>query len=176
MSKLRELQLFRHAKSEAPSVEKTDKERAITDKGKKAVGKIRNWLTESALMPDYVLVSSAHRTRQTFKRLCPDGQIPHQFLDELYLASPQQILTCLKEVPSHYNRVMVIGHNPGIHELTNHLANIQPAETLLFPTATMAHLVMPNDWSQLAQGDGKLVHFIKHKELNLKQQETKLAE
>lgn len=168
MSSLRELQLLRHAKSDAPSFTQEDKLREISDKGKKAISKIKHWLEEEALIPDFVLVSSALRAQQTFKRLCPDQKIPHQISDELYLASADQIKRLLKQIPEHYQRVMVIGHNPGLHDLASQLTNAQPAHTLLFPTSTLAHIVLPSNWEMLSQGEGKLVHLIKPKTLSSK--------
>lgn len=168
MAKLRELQLLRHAKSNHKQPVPSDKERTISDKGKKSASKMRHWLQEQQLLPDYVLVSSATRAQQTFKRLFPEQTIPFQTLDELYLATAEGMLTLLRQVPSNYHRVMLIGHNPGLVNFSDAL-NEQPIEQIsLFPTCALAHYVLPSQWSELNWAEGKLINFVNPKALHKK--------
>ncbi|WP_051453397.1 SixA phosphatase family protein [Hydrogenovibrio kuenenii] len=166
--RLRELLLVRHAKSDWKE-DLDDKERPISEKGKKAASRLGHWLQENNLMPSYALVSPAQRAQQTFKRLKVDKDIcPQITLDQLYLATLDELIEVLAEIPKHYERVMIIGHNPGLEELAQFLeyeSHCEDCETRLFPTGSLAHFILPNSWKNLNAGAGKLVQFIRPKDV-----------
>lgn len=169
-SKLREILLLRHAKSDWKNPETEDINRPISDKGKKAACKIAHWLNEHELLPQLVLVSPAKRTEQTLKRLNLPKQIPVRVLDELYLADLETLIEVLSQIEKKYTRVMLIGHNPGFEKLTQWLTQPkeQPSETRLFPTSSLAHIILPQHWGKLLAGEGRLMNFIRPKEVKLK--------
>ncbi len=74
----------------------------------------------------------------------------------------------LSEVPTDAERVMLIGHNPGFEMLMAHLTKTtSDSSARLFPTAALAHFIMPNDWKSLPLGSGKLANFVRPKEIQL---------
>lgn len=165
---LRELMLLRHAKSDWKDDTLADLERPLADKGKKSICKISHWLHDQALLPDLILVSPAKRTRQTLKRLKLPKTIPIEVHTELYLANLTTLTSLLAQVPSHYERVLIIGHNPGLEALMRFLSQKQQNHTLkLFPTASLAHFVMPFNWQTLNAGSGRLTQFIRPKDITL---------
>ena len=163
-SKLRELILLRHAKSDWQQTELADIDRPLSSKGKKTATKMGKWIKNQALLPDLILVSPAVRTQQTLKRVCNECPANAIVVPELYMADLTALKTILAQAPTA-QRVMLIGHNPGLERLFNYLCN-QPLEQEinLFPTAALAHFIMPNNWSSLEAGDGRLAQFVRPKE------------
>lgn len=165
---LRELLLLRHAKSNWKDDTLADLERPLADKGKKSLCKIAHWLQEQALIPDLILISPAKRTRQTLKRLKLPKNIPTEIHTELYMANLETFKKLLSGVPSQYERVLIIGHNPGLESLMHFLSQKQPnLPSKLFPTASLAHFVMPHHWQSLSQGSARLTQFIRPKDIQL---------
>ena len=172
-TKLRELILLRHAKSEWKQSELTDIERPLSDRGKKNATKMGRWLKEQTLIPDLILVSPAQRAQQTLRRICSEFSANAVTIDALYLADLPTLLHTLSETPSA-ERVMIIGHNPGLeslfnflnHETSQNTAEVTNTETItLFPTCSLAHFILPQSWNTLEKGDGKLLQFIRSKDL-----------
>jgi phosphohistidine phosphatase len=70
-------------------------------------------------VPELVLCSSARRTRQTADRMTAAMQPPPDLLvtGRLYGSGIDAILTELEGVGDDIGSVMVVGHNPGIHQV-----------------------------------------------------------
>ncbi len=167
-SKLRELMLLRHAKSDWKQPDLMDIDRPLSDKGKKNALKMGKWLKSQNLMPDLILVSPAQRAQQTLRRICSECPANKITVDELYLAELNTLQKVLADAPAAM-RVMIIGHNPGLEHLYRFLHNEQEEDSIhLFPTASLAHFILPQDWHNLEQGDGKLTQFIRPKDIQLK--------
>ena len=179
-NKLRELILLRHAKSEWKNTDLADMDRPLSDKGKKSAAKLGKWLKTESLTPDLILVSPAKRAQQTLRRISSENSVNTVTVDELYLADLETLLKVLSETPPA-SRVMIIGHNQGLERLLSYLQhddsddttdtspaqNENPDRVHLFPTASLAHFVLPYDWNSLEEGDGKLIQFIRAKDITL---------
>lgn len=166
-SKLRELMLLRHAKSAWKDREISDIERPLSDKGKKSASKLGKWLKQQNLMPDLILVSPATRAQQTLRRICNECSATAITVEALYLAEIDQLQQVLADAP-FAERIMLIGHNPGLEQLFNLLiSETKPSHVQLFPTCSMAHLILPSDWSSIEAGDGKLQQFVTPKDIKL---------
>jgi phosphohistidine phosphatase len=167
-SKLRELMLLRHAKSDWKQTDLLDVDRPLSDKGKKNARKVGKWLKSQNLMPDLILVSPAQRAQQTLRRICSECPANTVTVDALYLAELGTLRKVLAEAPSA-ERVMIIGHNPGLELLYRFLHNKPEEDCIhLFPTSSLAHFILPQDWHNLEQGDGKLTQFVRPKEIKFK--------
>lgn len=171
---LKELLLLRHAKSDWKDPALEDMERPISDKGKKAACKIAQWIQEHELIPELVLVSPAKRTQQTLNRLDLPKSTQIQTLEALYLADLTTLQRIISQLEAPVSRVMLIGHNPGFEKLTQWLTQtLSPTDPRLFPTASLAHIILPPHWQDLHAGDGRLANFIRPKEINLKKNKGK---
>ena len=121
-------------------------------------------------MPDVVLVSSARRTRQTLEALAPWDETPIiEPMDQLYLATQSQILNIIRGVSETVRSLMVVGHNPGMHDVamllagahamaSNALMTRQLAEG--FPAGALAEFTVARSWRDLDEGGGRLVRFL----------------
>lgn len=172
---MRQLLLLRHAKSSWDDGGLEDRERPLNQRGRAAAGALREAMRNLGLTPDLVLVSPAARTRQTLAALEPWDETP--LVDEvaaLYLADPDQLLMVLRAVPETTRSVMLVGHNPGLQELTLKLigpAALQPADPDIhrlmenFPTAGLVEFAVAGPWSTLDQGGARLQRFLDPREL-----------
>lgn len=109
--------LMRHAKAERRSTSGEDFDRALTETGREDAALMGRVLAKEGLVPDLVLVSAARRTQDTWEALSaafPKAKI--EVRRDLYNASAPALLEAAEEAEAR--TVMVIAHNPGVHELT----------------------------------------------------------
>lgn len=165
---MRELVLFRHAKSSWDDPALDDADRPLNERGTKAAVRMGAWLHENDLIPDHVLCSTAVRTRATLTLAQSEwpGQPEIAFHDELYLATPAAILKYIQALPGDCRRAAVIGHNPGLHALCLQLIGNGPRKlmreiAMKYPTAAIAHIsFQDDDWASVGTAQGRLEHFI----------------
>jgi phosphohistidine phosphatase len=103
---------------------------------------------ERNLLPDHVLCSTATRARETIKLFAQGARLkaPVDFLDALYLAEPAAILREIRAHARSSERVMVVGHNPGLESLVS----ILTGERVDLATTALAECILPVDrWSKL---------------------------
>lgn len=154
----RELLLLRHAKSDWAGPTGSDFERPLAGRGKKEAPKVGQWLRRQGLVPDWVVSSPARRARQTTRRVCEGlGIDSAQVVWEprVYEAEAGTLLAVLGASPPAARRVLLVGHNPGLENLLAYLwgdACVVPEDGKLLPTAAVAWLELPEDWSALAYG------------------------
>ncbi len=163
----RELLILRHAKSAWNTEARTDLERPLAKRGKRDCPRVGGWLEEQGLVPDVIVSSPAKRARQTARRTATAMGFPKDAVsydERLYEAGVGDLLTVLADCPSDARRAMIVGHNPGLEALVVFLAGgaiPEPADDKLLPTATVAHFRMPDDWSGVASGAGRLVTIMR---------------
>jgi len=109
--------LMRHAKTEAWTEGLDDHGRALTDQGHRAAETIGLALKAQSWRPERAIVSTARRTRETWAHMAglfPECEV--QFDESLYLAGERGIADLINEQDGA-GCLMVIGHNPGLHDL-----------------------------------------------------------
>lgn len=172
---MRRLMLLRHAKTETDAPSGQDHDRRLDDRGHSDAGEIGHWIARNPPFPDLVLVSSAVRAQQTWnlvweamKDRVPAPEV--ETLDELYGAEPAQLLRIVRLASaSDPKRLMLVGHNPGMHELALMLAGHgeKAARKALednMPTSGLAVLDFDiDDWTDVAFRRGKLALFVSPK-------------
>lgn len=172
---MRQLLLLRHAKSSWDDPRLSDHARPLNARGRRAAKAMAVAMRDLGLTPDVVLVSSARRTLQTLEALGPlDGPPLVEPMDDLYLAPWQRLLDVLRQVPDTARSVLVIGHNPGLHDLA--LALTGPGGMALsggdgqrlaeaFPTGALAEFAIATPWPMLSAGGGRLLRFLQPADL-----------
>jgi phosphohistidine phosphatase len=167
---MRQLLILRHAKSSWDDASLPDRDRPLNKRGRHAAAIMRRAMQAHGLSPDLVLVSAAKRTMQTLEALEPWDETPLiEPMESLYLATSDQYLAALQAVPETVRSVLLIGHNPGLHDLALLLmAPRPPGEAAQaahrlgagFPTAALAEMTVSTPWSELAPGGARLVRFL----------------
>ena len=179
---MRQLLLLRHAKSSWDDAAQSDHARPLNPRGRTAARAMRDVFRNLGLVPDVVLVSSARRTRQTLDALAPWDDTPIiEPMDGLYLATPDQILTIISGVAETVRSLMIVGHNPALHELAMTLtgahamsSNGHIGHQLAdgFPAGALAEFTVANSWRTLgpqtgtADSAGRLVRFVRPRDLS----------
>jgi phosphohistidine phosphatase len=157
----RELLLLRHGKSDW-NTGLPDFERPLKERGRRGAQQLGNWLQQQGLIPDLILSSDAERARGTALEACRTMGLPLariQWEPRIYAGGLKQLLAVLRDQSAGPARVLLVGHNPGLELLLQHLAGPDleaPADGKLLPTATLARLQMPDDWEALAEGCAQL--------------------
>ncbi|NLS67504.1 histidine phosphatase family protein [Bradyrhizobium brasilense] len=172
---MRRLLLLRHAKTEHDAPSGHDQDRRLDERGHRDAAEIGGWIARHPPLPNLVLVSPAVRTRQTWEIvrevLKGAGHAPKvEFVPDLYGADPVQLLTAIRMASaSDPKRLMLIGHNPGMHELALTLTGSgdEAAKRALgdnLPTSGLAVFdFATDDWNDVSFRRGKLVLFVSPK-------------
>ncbi len=153
------LTLIRHAEA-ASGDEVADHERPLTGAGRQQAHALGRWLAEQGERPSVLHCSSARRVLETVEAmlsLLPAGARPEASRD-LYLASAGQLLERVRETPSAHASLWIVGHNPGMAELSLRLAGQGEAPALRrmagrFPPAACVRITFSHDqWSAVEPG------------------------
>lgn len=167
------LYILRHAKTEAGSAHQDDKSRRLVERGINAAQITGAFLYRQRIHPDKVICSDAVRTRQTWEQM---ESVYHdvqnvEFTPKLYLASANEMTGLLAGLPDAVKSVMLIGHNPGVHQLCLKFAKSGDEDLLdemhlKFPTCALAMIDLGETaWDDLAHVRGTLVDYITPKML-----------
>lgn len=139
---------MRHAKAERNGPDGSDFSRPLSPRGHDQARRVGNRLTDHGLVPSFALVSGAARTRETWaevSRNFPDCEV--RFEDRLYSETCPEVKARIETLmeSDQSGGVMIIGHNPTMHELCLELmsqASAAPGDLSRvaqgFPTATAA--------------------------------------
>ncbi len=158
---MHQLLLLRHAKAAREAPGQPDRDRPLAPRGARDAAALGQTMRRLGLTPDLVLVSPALRTRQTLAALEPWDDTPLiEPMDPLYLADAATLAALLAEVPETVRSLLLIGHNPGLHDLARRLAATAPGAAVeaRFPTAALAEFALPGRWDRLA--GARLIRFL----------------
>ena len=170
---MRRLLLMRHAKTETDAPSGKDFDRRLDDRGLTDAAAMGAWLHRHPPLPDLALVSTAERARQTWDLVAAeleDAQPTVAHLEELYGAGPAELLSAIRDAAvEDPQRLMLVGHNPGLHELALGLIGIDDASGRKaiagnLPTGSIVVIDFEiEDWNDVAFRAGKLVQFVSPK-------------
>jgi len=172
---MRRLMLLRHAKTENEAPSGRDEDRRLDNRGHRDAAEIGSWIGHHPPFPDLVLVSHAMRALQTWqiaweamKELVSEPEV--ELVPELYGADVSQLLETIRDASSaDPKRLMLVGHNPGMHELVLALAGGgdragRNALTDNLPTSGLAIFDFDlDDWADVAFRRGRLAAFVSPK-------------
>ena len=150
------LHLLRHAKSSWDDPAVPDADRPLAARGERAAAKLARRLAREGVAPRLVLCSAARRARQTLELILPALGAPEVLVEDgLYAAGAAALLSRLRKLPAGVREVLLIGHNPGIHELALLLAGSGAPASLRerFPTGALISLRLESaTWAGVERG------------------------
>jgi phosphohistidine phosphatase len=158
----RTLVLLRHAKAANPPAV-ADIDRPLTARGHADAAAAGAWLSHRGFVPDLVVCSPSRRTRETWHgvALALTSAPDVRYDDEVYAASARDLLDLVCSVDDATVTVLMVGHNPGISQLstllgdTGDTGDTGDAEDLR--TAGAAVHRFDGHWAECTQGSANLV-------------------
>lgn len=170
---MKRLILLRHAKTEAWNEGLSDKDRKLVSRGHSDAENIARELVGMGWTADGALVSSARRTRETWRHIAAEmPKCEAKLCDDLYLAGTPAIEKLIAGAAAGYETLLVVGHNPGLHDM---------ALLILRQAGSLDHQAAKRLWEKLPTGSAilfeseedeafipvhfRLSHFIRPKDL-----------
>lgn len=157
---------MRHAKSDWGDPAERDFDRPLNKRGRHDAPRMGEWLRREGLIPDWVLSSPARRAEDTGTKVCRALGLEAESIriePRIYDASLTVLLAVLAACPAERRLVLLIGHNPGLEELLDHLvrgSGTLPEGDKTLPTAAVACVRLPSDWRRLAAGCGRVERWM----------------
>jgi phosphohistidine phosphatase len=164
---MRRLLLLRHAKTERAEAGERDQDRKLTARGRADAAVIGAYLARHRLVPDIVLISPARRAVETWTLIADTlAKAPRAVSDaRIYNADPPALVGLIREAQQP-SSLLVVGHNPGLHDLAVQLiasGDVEARERIneKLPTSGLVVIDFPfDDWSRLQLNSGRLERFV----------------
>ena len=155
---MKTLILIRHAKSLKDAAYSDDHERPLNEVGIKDAPLLGKFLKKEKIFPDLVISSTALRAKMTteliLEELNPSINVVYD--SRLYFEDHNSILNIISEIDNSINKIMIIGHNPDIFNLTDKIIK----EDFPYPKFSTCGVAIINfkidDWYDILENKGKL--------------------
>lgn len=166
---MKTLFLLRHAKSDWPAGAR-DFDRPLNARGKAAALAMGEELRRLGLAADHILASPAARVEETLAMVADGygGRMAVNFHEDLYLAAPETLLGFIRETEDRHERLLVVGHNPGLQRLALQLDAAGPAHDMIaakYPTGALTEIELPVErWAETEE-PGRILRFLRPRDL-----------
>lgn len=158
--------VLRHGKSRR-DLPLPDRARPLAESGRLDIPRVARYAATKGFLPELILCSPAVRARETVELFQKETEDEADVVcvQDLYLASVEEVLSCLGTVPADTARTMVVGHNPGLEDLCFRLAASGfPHDHL--PTGSLAVFAVDDDgWGAVSPSTTRLVELVRPKDL-----------
>src|SRR5256714_13995392 len=150
---MKTLFLMRHEKSSCDDPAWSDKDRPLSDRGRRDAPKMGKRLAKRDVKPDLILSSPARRALTTAeiipKKL--DYKLKHIVVDDrLYAGAVHDLRNVVHKLGGKLERVMLFGHNPDLTELAHRLSS----EITHMPTCAVAEFMFSaKSWSNIGKAN-----------------------
>jgi phosphohistidine phosphatase len=168
---MHQLHLLRHTKSSWDD-DADDHERPLNRRGRESARLIGETLPKAIGALDLVLCSTALRARETAALALEGYKLAPKirYEDGLYLATPETLVSRLRKLDEACGAVMVVGHNPGLHELATALADpgssgFSNLANGKFPTGVRVRFVVATSWAEIGSVRHRLIDYVTVKSL-----------
>jgi phosphohistidine phosphatase len=165
------LTLLRHAKSGWDDPVMRDFDRPLNPRGRRAAATVAREMRRLGLSFERVIASPARRVVETLQEVeHAFGRLAPSYDERIYLASTETLVEVARETHDAVERLLIVGHNPGLEELVLRLSAegaLRSEVALKYPTATLAemHFEAPS-WRQIRDGAATLARFIRPRDLD----------
>jgi phosphohistidine phosphatase len=166
------LTLLRHAKSGWDDPVKRDFDRPLNPRGRRAARTVGREMRSLGLSFDRAVASPARRVVETIEEVASSfGPLAPDYDERVYLASAETLIELVRETPDRIERLLLVGHNPGLEELALFLAGregpLRAEVAVKYPTGTLAEIALPTvHWREVDEGQGTIVRFIRPRDLD----------
>jgi phosphohistidine phosphatase len=132
--------------------------RNLSGKGRRQAESIGQWMSENGVMPDWIICSSAKRTKSTAK-ICSEKvgyKKSIRFEDSLYNAGSDTYLDIIAVLNNKYDSVMMVGHNPAISAIVTILTGVRLD---MSPCMLVCIEIDLDEWISVKDANGTLRWF-----------------
>ncbi|MFY9837598.1 MAG: histidine phosphatase family protein [Xanthobacteraceae bacterium] len=159
--------LLRHAKTERAAPGGRDHDRKLMKRGRADAPVLGAYMAHHDLAPDLALVSPAVRAQETWALAAAAfDKIPDMETDNrLYPGNTQKLLDLIAE-PRKVRKLLIVGHNPSLHEFALQLiasGDVKAREQLhdKLPTSGLVVIDLPiDDWALVRRHAARLERFV----------------
>lgn len=166
---MRTLYITRHAKSSWSQPGLDDFHRPLNERGLRDAPFMAKVFASRNEPIDLLVSSTAVRALSTARVFARELGIPSDRILEdrsIYLAELPALIKRVNQLPDSAERVMLVGHNPGLSELVDHFGDGDLGE---LPTCAVVRLdLLIDTWAEATMGLGTVVwndHPKRHPEL-----------
>jgi phosphohistidine phosphatase len=171
---MKTLILLRHAKSGWDDPIRRDFDRPLNPKGRKAARRVGRELRAQGVTFDAVVASPAVRVVETLADFGEGYGSPIQprYDGRIYLGSVATLLDVVREADDEAERLLLVGHNPGVERLAMLLTRadgdgLRSEVSEKYPTATVAEIRLPAEhWRDVEAGTGWIERFVRPRDLD----------
>ena len=120
------LYLVRHAKSSWEYPQLDDFERPLNHRGRNNAPFMGDVLKKRGVSPDLILSSPANRAATTARIIAAKINYSLEdimYTESMYGAGEGKMIDLIKSMHNDINKLMIVGHNPGMTHLANSLGN-----------------------------------------------------
>lgn len=156
------LTLLRHGKSDWDAPYARDFDRPLKERGRRDAPLMGCCLAALGLLPDLIVSSPARRARKTAELFqeAVDYHGSIRWEETIYGASVGELMAVVRRLPEEAEHVVLVGHNPGLEELSARLIGVPalgPNMGLRLPTAALAHIRLAvQQWRDVQPDSGQL--------------------
>ncbi len=152
------LYLVRHSNAENPlSGQHSDFDRKLTQQGIERAHSLGNQLADQRAPIAKIITSSANRTQTTASILAEHLNLSTTQIaatDILYNANSADILSTISDSPhKHPQHLCIVGHNPGISEISSYLS--ERSHFSMAPCTAVILAFPSTDWRVVTKGMGQ---------------------
>lgn len=164
---MKRLYLLRHAQALSSAHSGSDFERALSEAGINEARALGQVMKDKSYQPDLIYCSPALRTKQTLAGLLEGIEArATESPRNIYESGANALLDVLQRTPDNINAVLLVAHNPSIHQLAATLAADDGGlyEQLLTGYAPATLTVLDCDievWSTIRPGANAMVDLLK---------------
>ena len=123
---MKKIFLVRHAESSISSLSISDFDRPLSKNGILESNLISSKLKENNISIDYFISSSAKRAKSTAKIFAENFKYNTKDIimnSDVYDSSAYDLINIIYNIPNRFNKVMIFGHNPSLHDVAQRLIN-----------------------------------------------------
>lgn len=156
---MKKLLILRHAKAAFESATGEDVDRPLAESGKQQAQKLGFKLKGRNLKLDAAWVSQALRTQQTSFFLFTTAGIDLEIEEKvnwLYQADYHEVIKRLTEASNDLQTILIIGHNPTMTQVVNHLIEVLQLDNL--PTCGLIEIGFAvSKWEDISPSKAELI-------------------
>ena len=159
---MKKIFFLRHAKSSWSDFSLKDFDRPLSTRGIQDAELMGNYFQTKKINLDVVISSPSKRTKETLDHFFSNSIPKIEYDKSLYHAHLEDILEAIKVLFEYVKTIMIVGHNPSMHEVTEFLSGSFLPK---YPTCGLAALNFESEWKDVNAKSCELDFFKMPREL-----------